>query len=60
MLDHLSSVSITELKEIRGGISISGALIKELVAAGKAILNMGRSFGVSLRTLLNRRFCSRR
>ncbi len=54
-MQDLVSISNNELKQIKGGISLSGALIDSLIKAGKGILNMGRSFGVSLRAMFSKK-----
>ncbi len=46
-----------ELIEMTGGFSITGALIKELTNAGKAIYDLGRSLGSSIRRISSNKLC---
>ncbi len=55
VMQGLVSISNNELKEIKGGLSITGALIDSLIKAGRGILNVGRSFGVSLRAMFSKK-----
>ncbi len=47
-----------ELLQVAGGVSISGTLINAFTSAFKAVYNMGKDFGRSLRSAIKRKICN--
>lgn len=46
-----------QLKQIKGGIDISGTLLKAFVSTFESILDAGRNIGGSLRRLFSNNIC---
>ena len=62
MLDLLNvgsfkSLSSKELKSIKGGIDISGAIITAYTKAIDAVMEVGRSLGTALKRIIGRNTC---
>lgn len=61
MLDHknaMDRINKEELKDIDGGTSLSGTLINAFTNGMKTILEIGRSFGSSIRRLKEKKICT--
>lgn len=46
-----------KLKEIKGGLNISAALVKAVLSTFNTILDAGRHFGSSIRRLFSNKMC---
>ena len=60
MLDHknaISEASYKELRNIDGGLSISGTLINAFANGIKTVFDIGRSLGNSIRRLKEDKLC---
>lgn len=53
----MSKLRKEELREIDGGTSLSGTLINAFTSGMKTILEIGRSFGTSIRRLTSDKLC---
>lgn len=51
-------MSEIELKNIKGGLSISASLISAIVRGANAMLEIGRSFGSTIRRVFMGKTCS--
>ena len=61
MLDHLNVVNELndeELDNIIGGINLSGTFIKAVSSGINTIMDVGRSFGTSIRRIVGKRLCT--
>ncbi|MBO5375608.1 MAG: bacteriocin [Bacilli bacterium] len=47
-----------KLSNIEGGLSVSGTLINAFTSGIKIVLEVGRSFGTSLRRIISGNLCS--
>lgn len=56
-MNLLSIISNENLFNITGGISISGSLINAFTSGIKTVLEVGRSFGTSIRRLIAKNLC---
>ncbi len=56
-MNLLSIISNENLFNITGGISISGSLINAFTSGIKTVLEVGRSFGTSIRRLITKNLC---
>lgn len=54
----MKKLDSNELKNIKGGINITAALIASLSRGINSILDLGRSLGTSIRRLQFGNFCS--
>ena len=57
MLDRLNVINEEELKDVVGGINVSGTLVKAFSTGINTILEVGRSLGSAIRRVLGRNLC---
>lgn len=50
-------LNLTQLYEIRGGLSISGTLINSLSKAANTVLEIGRALGSAIRRIISGKVC---
>ncbi len=58
MQDQLNVINNEELKHIKGGAGISGAILNYLNKALSAFTDVGRTFGSSLRRFITKKNCA--
>lgn len=56
-MNLLSIISNESLFNLTGGISISGSLINAFTSGIKTVLEVGRSFGTSIRRIITNNLC---
>lgn len=58
-VDNIKYLSTDNLKQITGGVKISGTLINAFTSAIKTLLDLGRSVGTAIRRLKSKKgICS--
>ena len=57
MSDHLNVIDNHNLKNVYGGLNVSGSLIKAFSAAINSALDIGRSLGTAIRRISRGRLC---
>ena len=61
MQDHLDvedRISVSEMRQIVGGRSISGTVINAFSSAFRTVYSFGQDFGGSIRRIIKRKLCS--
>ena len=53
----MKELNKNELMNIEGGFSISGSIINAFTSAVKAVVDLGRSFGSSIRRIATNNLC---
>lgn len=60
MLDQLvveNKLSISQLKDVKGGTALSSALVETFTSTFKVVYEFGQNFGTSVRRIITKNLC---